>query len=80
MRVPENDVEQLLMAGERLVAALAAEERLARLRTTDPSDRSIFERWMSKRSVVETLRQQYFSLIDEGREIPAAAEQLRSRG
>lgn len=65
MRASENDTGQILMTGERLIAALAAEERLARLHTTDRSDPSIFERWMSMRGRVVKLRQEYFSLIDQ---------------
>jgi hypothetical protein len=65
MNIAENETQAVLLAGERLLAALAAEERLARLHNTHKSDRTIFDQWVSMRQNVETLTGEYFTTKDE---------------
>jgi hypothetical protein len=65
MTIAENETQAVLLAGERLIAALAAEERLARSYKTHESSQTIFEQWVSIRQNVEALTGEYFTTNDE---------------
>ena len=59
------DTHEVLSAGKRLLAALAAERRLSRLHTTHASDPIVFEQWITIRRKVEELTEEYFTANDD---------------
>ena len=63
--IAQVDTHDLLTAGKRLLAALAAEQRLSKLHTTHASDPIVFEQWITMRRNVEDLTDQYFTANDD---------------
>jgi hypothetical protein len=59
------DPHDVLTAGKRLLAALAAEQRLSRLHTTHAYDPIVFEQWLTMRRNVENLTDEYFTANDD---------------
>jgi hypothetical protein len=59
----EDPAVEILKIGERLTAALSAEEQLARQLSNDPDDRVVLEQWRKARRSVDDLGQRYSVLI-----------------